>query len=162
LRPVVDGEEAGERLREVEHRPDLPVYPLWPVLGVDDRQVPLDDREGVAEEREALPPVEPLLLGRKVCGTEEAGTLRDRLAVDRRRRARDAVRDVAQLDLGPVRDERSREGFGEAVEPPAEKGPGLRLLPEELLDSGGEGGGQDASPTAFVRAAISTVRSQSL
>jgi hypothetical protein len=138
------------------------VDPLGPVPGVDDRQVPLDDREGVAEEREAVPPLEPLLPGRKVRGAQEAGTLRDRRRVDRGGRARDAVRDVPQEDLGPVGDDRARPGLGEPVEPTAKEGPRLGLLPEELLDGAGEFGGQDASPLAFVRAAISTVRSQSL
>jgi len=69
---------------------------------------------------------------------------------------------VPQENLGAVGDERAREGTGETVEPLAQEGPRLGLLPEELLYAGGEGRGQDAAPVALFRAAISTVRSQSL
>ena len=72
------------------------------------------------------------------------------------------MRDVPQEDLCAVGDERAREGSGEAVEPRAQEGPRLGLLPEELLDAGGERRGQDAAPVARFRAAISTLRSQSL
>jgi hypothetical protein len=72
------------------------------------------------------------------------------------------VGDVAQQDFGPVRDEGTREGAGESGHALLEKRPLLELPPEELLDVPGQVDLQDRPPNALCRAAISTVRSQSL
>lgn len=69
---------------------------------------------------------------------------------------------MPQEDLGPVGDDGAGAGARETVEPRAQEAPRPGLPPEELLDAGGEGLGQDAAPVALFRAASSTVRSQSL
>ncbi len=72
------------------------------------------------------------------------------------------MRDVAQEDFGPVGDEGTRERVGESGRALPEERPLLQLPPEELLDVPGEVDLQGRAPGIRWRAAISTVRSQSL
>ena len=162
LRAVVDDEGTGKRLREVEHRPELPPYELRAVLAVDDGEMPLHDGKRVAQKSEVLAPREAFLLGRAAGRAEKAGALGDRLAIHRSGRARDAVRDVAQENPGPVRDQRAREGTRQASQALLQERPLFLLPPEELLDAERQVARQDPLPRARRRAAISTVRIQSL
>ena len=72
------------------------------------------------------------------------------------------MRDVPEKDLDPLRDDGTRPGPGEAGEPRPQERPLRLLLAEELRDALGETGLQERAPSIRCRAAISTVRSQSL
>jgi hypothetical protein len=72
------------------------------------------------------------------------------------------VRDVANENLGPVGEDAAREGLGKARGALLQERPLLPLLPKELLDVPREVDLQGMAPSIRCRAAISTVRSQSL
>src|SRR4030095_14988544 len=134
LRPVVNDEEIRQRLRELQKSSKLPRDPLWPMIGVNDRQMLLEYGKWIAIERELRIEGNALLLGIEICRTQKAFPLRDGHCVDRSRRALDAMRDVTDQNLASENTLGAHAAFAQSFQASCKRGPLHRLRRDQAIN----------------------------
>src|SRR5262245_26073576 len=94
LRTVINDEAIRQSFRELEHCADRSGDTLRTMVGMNNREMPVEYRKRIAVDREFRVEWNPLLTGRKICCAQETRTPGDRGRVDGGRRADDAMRNV--------------------------------------------------------------------
>src|ERR1035437_6655340 len=102
FRAVIDDEISSEGCSNVEHISELVRDALQAVFSVSNRQMMIHDWKRIAVDREGLIELQTLFLRRQVPRTQEAGTFRDRLPVDRRRCATHTMGNVTDEEVDQI------------------------------------------------------------
>src|SRR5262245_59300581 len=87
FRTVVDDERVWQRLRNLQKCIELSGDALRTMVGVDDGQMPLENRKGIAINRELVVKRNALLFGIEILRAQETLATRDGYCVDGRGRA---------------------------------------------------------------------------
>src|SRR5262249_23601118 len=101
---------------------------------MNNRQVPVNDRERIAVDRIVRIERNAALLRIEIAGAQKARPFRDRFTIDRGRRAQDAVRDVADENVEPADPDWARLRMSQSFNAASEARPGLSLFLEKRID----------------------------